>query len=164
LRLRTAARELGGDARGGSDQRTAPIPDSTWCRKKSPDLSAGAPQSDGRYHQSDGQLWPPRTVQADGPRQGCRMPRCPLRLQHRAASRLVIAGQTIAISGHAWRWPPPRPGRSWCRWRDDQRFRPRPFASLTRLLPCCALFSCVKRIEPWIKAVCSCLRSSTASH
>jgi len=39
-------------------------------------------------------------VQADGPRQGCCSPRCPLRLQHRGASRLVIDSQKFAFSRH----------------------------------------------------------------
>jgi hypothetical protein len=34
-------------------------------------------------------------------------PRCPLRLQHWGASRLVSSGQSIAISGRACRWAAP---------------------------------------------------------
>ena len=72
--------------------------------KKPRPFSRGPPQSDASVGQVMAVVCGTKT---NGPRQGCRMPRCPLRLQHRGASRLVIDGQTIAISGHARRWPPP---------------------------------------------------------
>jgi hypothetical protein len=50
LRLRTTARELGGGrARRLGSADAAPIPDSRRGAEKSPDLSAGAPQSRGFY-------------------------------------------------------------------------------------------------------------------